>query len=219
MIVRYQNQVQMDNGTKQGSFSWSVIELPTAEARRRAWEYWKTCYRKKALDGKSQRIGCEEGVGPLSNLVDGKRYHGNNPNWEFTVWEGFAHSSKNSFTHRIHNRLIDTFEHQDVFCGNCTVVGGHKRAGATIFRCNGHVDGELVTKAARPAGSAGVLAPRGAEQVGVDSGPGDTVPELLAEIPAPGAASSGSAVPARAVVDGDGLETPWTRTTTKIRTS
>ena len=113
MFVRFDGQVQMDNKIKKGSFNWSVVELPTAEARRRAWEYWKICYRMKALDGKKQRIGCEEGFGPLSELVDGKRYHGNNPNWEFTVWGGFAHSSKTSFTHRIHNRLIDTVEHQE----------------------------------------------------------------------------------------------------------
>ena len=41
MFVRFDGQVHMDNKKKKGSFSWSVIDLPPEEARRRAWEYWK----------------------------------------------------------------------------------------------------------------------------------------------------------------------------------
>ena len=122
------------------------------------------------------------GFGPLGETVDGLRYHGAPESHEFKVYPGFQDRTVKNYSCQRWDRMCDTFEEPEVFCGSCSFVTDGPR-GSKVYQCAGHRVGESDPT---PAGT-GITPPRGAETVTVGHGLDETVdipePRSTADVP------------------------------------
>ena len=110
------------------------------------------------------------GFGPLGETVGGLRYHGASESHDFKVYPGFKDRTVANYSCQRWDRMCDTFEEPEVFCGSCNFVTDGPR-GSKVYQCAGHRVGVSDPASA----STGITPPRGAETVTVGHGLDETV--------------------------------------------